>query len=155
MVTGHAGLDLLLRVGVIDRGLAIQALELARATDGHVIECLVAAGADERRIADCYAQRLHVATVESDRLLRAEHLSLVPFDMALEFFAVPVGRGADGDLLVALADPTDVHARDEIAFFAGVDVSRAVARVSAIRDAIAAGYGIELTAMLVPIARRR
>jgi hypothetical protein len=147
--TGHAGVDLLVRGGVVDRAVAVEALELARSTDGYVIECLVAVGADEQRIADCFSQRLLVPQIEPKRLLTADCTDLVPADMALEFFAVPVGREPEGNLLVAMADPTDDHARDEIAFFAGVDVSRATATVSAIRSAIERRYGLELETISV------
>ncbi len=146
-LTGHAGLDLLLRGGVVDRALAVRALEMAQATDAHVIECAVAAGADERRIATFFAERLLVPLVALERLRGGDRArELVPVDMALELFAVPLGVEPDGALLLVMADPTDTHARDEIAFFAGVDVLRAVATVAAIRRGIAATYDIALTA---------
>jgi len=71
-------------------------------------------------------------------------LALVPGDMAAEFRVLPIDLDGDG-LVLAMADPTDNHATDEIAFFADRFIVRVVACESAIRDAIERHYGVRFT----------
>jgi hypothetical protein len=65
--------------------------------------------------------------------------------MATEFRVVPVEFDAEGGLTLAMADPSDNHAVDEVAFFADRFVIRAVASESAIRMAIEKHYATQLS----------
>jgi hypothetical protein len=66
--------------------------------------------------------------------------------MAAEFRVVPVEIDGEGTITLAMADPSDNHAVDEVAFFADRFVVRAVASESAIRRAIERYYGVLLGA---------
>jgi hypothetical protein len=74
--------------------------------------------------------------------IKKNALSLVPADMAAEFRVIPLETDAEGGLTLAMADPTDNHAVDEVAFFADRFVVRVVATESAVRDAIERHYGL-------------
>src|SRR5262245_48310186 len=63
--------------------------------------------------------------------------------MASEFRVIPLDFDRDGNLLLAMADPADTHAVDEIAFFTGTFVVRAVAGPSAVAWALNHYHGIK------------
>ena len=61
--------------------------------------------------------------------------------MAIELRAIPVSLDDDNNLTVAMSDPSDRHAVDEIAFFTGAYVVRAVATQMQIAWCLAHYYG--------------
>src|SRR5262245_2376336 len=61
--------------------------------------------------------------------------------MAIELRAIPVSLDADNNLTVAMSDPSDRHAVDEISFFTGAYVVRAVATQMQIAWCLAHYYG--------------
>jgi hypothetical protein len=70
---------------------------------------------------------------------------MVPAEVASEFRVLPVALDRDGALLVAMADPSDNHAVEELGFFVDRFVLRAVATESAVRRAIEHHYRLRLT----------
>src|SRR5438874_2244695 len=73
--------------------------------------------------------------------LPAKVVSVIPSDMAIELRAIPVSLDNDNNLTVAMSDPSDRHAVDEIAFFTGTYVVRAVATQMQIAWCLAHYYG--------------
>ena len=67
-------------------------------------------------------------------------LSLVPQEMAKRYLAVPVAADSQS-LTLAMVDPTDVVAIDDIEFATGLRVKPMVAADRAVSDAISALYG--------------
>jgi type IV pilus assembly protein PilB len=65
---------------------------------------------------------------------------LVPADTAVKYQVIPVGRSATA-LTLAMIDPTNVFAMDDIKFMTGLRVDPVVASESAVRDAITKYYG--------------
>src|SRR5258706_11178116 len=61
--------------------------------------------------------------------------------MAIELRAIPVSLDKDNNLTIAMSDPSDRHAVDEIAFFTGAYVVRAVATQMQIAWCLAHYYG--------------
>ena len=61
--------------------------------------------------------------------------------VAIELRAIPVSLDSDNNLTVAMSDPSDRHAVDEIAFFTGSYVVRAVATQMQIAWCLAHYYG--------------
>jgi Type II secretion system (T2SS), protein E, N-terminal domain len=139
---------LLLRAGVL-RAKDLAAANVVQERDGGSFgECLVRLGLlDEERLADFYQSRLMISRLPDHRLVNIpkKALALVSADMAAEFRVVPVELDGDGGLVLAMADPTDNHAVDEVAFFADHFVVRVVATESGIRDAIERHYGVRFT----------
>jgi type IV pilus assembly protein PilB len=65
---------------------------------------------------------------------------LVPSESATKYNVLPVGRSGT-TLTLAMADPTNVFAMDDVKFMTGLHVEPVVASESAIREAIARCYG--------------
>jgi hypothetical protein len=74
--------------------------------------------------------------------IKLKVIERVPRDMAGEFRVIPTDVDKEGNLTLAMSDPTDTHAVDEVAFFTGHYVMRAVAAESDIEWALAKYYGI-------------
>ncbi len=68
-------------------------------------------------------------------------VAAIPSDMAIELRAIPVSLDGDNNLTVAMSDPSDRHAVDEISFFTGTYVVRAVATQMQIAWCLAHYYG--------------
>jgi len=139
---------LLRRHGLVKPAELAAAHALRDKDGGSFGECLVRIGAiDEAQLVEFYHKRLMVPRIPDAKLLivSPKVLSLVPSDMAAEFRVVPVEVDAEGTLTLAMADPSDNHAVDEVGFFAGHFVVRSVATESAIRRAIEAHYGVRFS----------
>ena len=120
-------------------------------------ECLVRLGfVDEEQLAEFYKSRLMITRVPDHQLVDVHKnvLALVPADMAAEFRVLPLDVDGDG-LVLAMADPTDNHAVDEMAFFADRFIVRVVATESAIRDGIERHYGVRFTSPRAERSRGR
>lgn len=135
---------LLVRSGLI-RSDDLAAARIACADVGGTIgEHLVAAGlvADEL-LTEFYRSRLLVPQVNPNNLARLATalVAVIPADMAVELRVVPVAVDREGNLTVAMSDPSDRHAVDEISFFTGKYVVRAVATQMQIAWCLAHYYG--------------
>ena len=111
---------------------------------GTIGEQLVAGGAiGDDELTDFYRTRLLVPQVNPNTLARlpVRVVAAIPSDMAIELRAIPVSLDADNNLTVAMSDPSDRHAVDEIAFFTGTYVVRAVATQMQIAWCLAHYYG--------------
>lgn len=69
-----------------------------------------------------------------------EVIKLVPFDVAKKYLIIPVNR-AGSSLIVAMADPSNIFAIDDIKFMTGYNVEAVVAAEASIIDAIKKYYG--------------
>ncbi|MDT8316532.1 MAG: type IV-A pilus assembly ATPase PilB [bacterium] len=76
----------------------------------------------------------------SDFEVNAEIIGLVPFDVAKKYLVLPVNR-AGASLIVAMADPSNIFAIDDIKFMTGYNVETVVAAEASIIDAIKRYYG--------------
>ncbi len=65
---------------------------------------------------------------------------LVPAETAVKYQVIPVGRSATS-LTLAMTDPTNVFAMDDIKFMTGLHVEPVVASETSVREAIARYYG--------------
>jgi hypothetical protein len=113
----------------------------------------VAIGAlDEESLVNFYRQRLLVPRVGMAEMARIapQVIRRIPADMAGEFRVIPIDFDREQNLIIAMAEPSDTHAIDEIGFFTGAFVMRAVAPASAIAWALASYYGVNVG----PAARR-
>ena len=135
---------LLVRSGLV----ASSALDDARARQavlgGTLGEQLVFAGViGDDVLTEFYRQRLLVPKVNPNLLARLAPnvIQTIPADMAIELRAIPVQLDNDTNLTVAMGDPSDSHAVDEIGFFTGTYVVRAVATQMQIAWCLAHYYG--------------
>ncbi len=126
----------------------------ARAQGGGTLgEHLVLIGSvDDDTLTEFYASRLVIPRIAPEDLARipAAVLKRIPADMAAEFRVVPVAADGELNLTLAMSDPADQHVVDEVAFFTGSYVVRAVATQLQIAWCLAHYYGV-----LTPLARAR
>ena len=137
--------SLLVRAGLI-RPEALEAARRAqRGAGGTLSEQLVLAGAlDDESLTQFYRQRLLVPRIADARLQSVSEkvVGTIPGDLAAELRVVPVSIDSEGNLTVAMSDPSDTHAVDEIGFFTGHYVVRAVASQRQIAWSLAHYYGV-------------
>lgn len=139
---------LLLRHGLVTPEQVAAAHKLRQRDGGSFGECLVRLRVvDEEQLVAFYHRRCMIQRVADAKLMiiSPKVLALVPPDMAAEFRVVPIDIDAEGTLTLAMADPTDNHAVDEIAFFADRFIVRTVATETAVRRAIETHYGVTFT----------
>ena len=72
--------------------------------------------------------------------IEPEVVKLVPFDVAKKYFVIPINR-AGATIILAMADPSNIFAIDDIKFMTGYNVEAVVAAEAAIIDAIKHYYG--------------
>jgi type IV pilus assembly protein PilB len=114
-----------------------KALESQKSEGGSLSYNLVKTGAiSEMAFAEFMGQVYNVPAVDLDSTLpQSEVVSLIPAEVATKFQVVPVGR--DGRVLtVAMANPDNIFAIDDIKFITGLEVRPVVATESAIKKSI-------------------
>ncbi|MCL4228501.1 MAG: hypothetical protein KJZ91_28895 [Myxococcales bacterium] len=134
----------MVRAGLIASHHLAAARALQASDGGTIGEHLVAVGAvSDEALTEFYRSRLMVPQINPNTLARLSTavVAMLPGDMAVEFRAVPVSLDKDGNLTVAMSDPSDRHAVDEIAFFTGKYVVRAVATQMQLAWCLAQYYG--------------
>jgi hypothetical protein len=136
---------MLLRAGLLTQEQLARANQ-SRRQHGGTLGChLIALDlVSEEQLADFYRHRLMVPKIGRDALetVSKKVLAIVPPDMAAEFRVVPVSVDREGNLTLAMADPSDTHAVDEVGFFTGHFVMRAVTTESVIAWALDKYYSI-------------
>lgn len=135
---------LLVRSGLIAEEELTSALAKQAQRGGTIGEHLVLAGViDDDRLAELYRTQLLVPQVTLRQLQRISKdiIQRIPADMATEHRCVPVSYDRDGNLTVAMAEPSNTQTVDEIGFFTTCYVVRAVATQSQIAWALAHYYG--------------
>ena len=135
---------LLVRSGLVSSSSLDEARAKVADFGGTIGEQLVVVGAiDDEALTNFYKQRLLVPQVNPNTLARlpAKVVAVIPSEMAIELRAIPVSLDADNNLTIAMSDPSDRHAVDEISFFTGAYVVRAVATQMQIAWCLAHYYG--------------
>ncbi len=135
---------LLVRSGLVSASALDDARARVDEVGGTIGEQLVATGlVSDDALTDFYRSRLLVPQVNPNTLgrLATKIVGVIPNDMAIELRVVPVSLDDDNNLTVAMSDPSDRHAVDEIAFFTGAYVVRAVATQMQIAWCLAHYYG--------------
>jgi hypothetical protein len=135
---------LLVRSGLVSSSALEEARAKAENLGGTLGEQLVAIGSvSDEALTEFYKKRLLVPQVNPNSLARlpAKVVAVIPSTMAIELRAIPVSLDADNNLTIAMSDPSDRHAVDEIAAFTGSYVVRAVATQMQIAWCLAHYYG--------------
>jgi Type II secretion system (T2SS), protein E, N-terminal domain len=143
IVADDAG-ALLVRSGLVSSNALDDARARVANVGGTLGEQLVTTGAiSDDDLTDFYRSRLLVPQVNPNMLARLtpKVVATIPSDMAIELRAIPVSLDGDNNLTVAMSDPSDRHAVDEIAFFTGAYIVRAVATQMQIAWCLAHYYG--------------
>src|SRR6188768_665042 len=109
--------SLLVSAGLVAEDQLAQARYARSQVGGTIGEHLVLAGVvDDETLAGFYAAKLRVPRVSEKDLsaISKELLRKIPPDMAAEFRILPIGHDGEQNLTIAMADPADTNAVDEI-----------------------------------------
>ena len=133
--------SLLVAAGALTEEQLAAALEEQAETGRRLGRVIVEAGfASEHNVAQALAEQMGIAFLDLRRLeIDPNAVALLPEKLARRYGALPV-RLDDDAMLVAIADPTDVIARDDLRIAVGCPVDFAVADRVELETALARAY---------------
>ncbi len=135
--------EMLIAAGVIDDVQLNDALEVQKATGGQLGKVLVELGyAPQAAILAILADQIGIPFID----LVQKHpdptaIAVVPRDLATRYALMPVGFDERGRLIVAMADPQNVLALDDLRIITGYDCVPAIATRDDIMTTIEESYG--------------
>ncbi len=134
--------ELLTKAQLISAQQLEHALEEQKQSGGRLGEHLVRLGyVSEEDILDCLSQQYGVPSINLRHFdIDESIIRLIPADVARKYQFIPVSK-TGATLTVAMADPTNVFAMDDITFITGYRVEPVVAAEEALREAIDKYYG--------------
>src|SRR3977135_3897128 len=134
--------EILIKESLITQDQLQKALEFQRANGGKLGSCLTKMGfITDDDITGVLSRQYGVPSInlkfyEIDPTV----IKLIPQDTALRYQVIPLSR-VGSVLTIAMTDPTNVFAMDDIKFMTGFNVEPVVASESAIGEAITRFYG--------------
>ena len=132
-------------IGEAELNAALQEQERTGARIGQV---LVQRGAtDEETVARCLSSQLNLPYVAPPLSAQGDAISLVPQDFARQRTILPL-TASPRSIRLAMADPLDVAAADDLRFRSGRRVEPVVASRSAVHDGLDQAYGAEVESIL-------
>ncbi len=133
--------EALVSAGLITPEQLARAIELQRSTGKRIGEVIVSMGLiDEERLARVLAQELGLPFVaEREIEVRPEAAALFNEQAARRYRAVPIDRKGQ-TIIVAMADPQNVFALDDVAFITGCEVQPVVTTEKGVDRAIYMAY---------------
>jgi type IV pilus assembly protein PilB len=138
---------ILVSAGAIEEAELAAALQEQRETRERLGEILIKRGTDPERIARALAQQLRMPYAEPPLRAEPDALRLISRALAVRLHAVPL-QLEDKQVRVALADPLDLRAVDDLEFQSGKRVTPVVASKTAVRAALGA-YDADAVVQLV------
>jgi type IV pilus assembly protein PilB len=137
--------ELLVSANLITPDQLKEALELQKREGGRIGSKLIKLGfVTEEKIVNLLSKQYGVPAINlSDYNIDPNIIKLVPKDLAQKHLIIPVTR-VGPNLTIAMADPTNVYAIDDVKFITGYNVEVVVASESAIIEAISKYYGASL-----------
>jgi type II secretion system (T2SS) protein E len=145
--------ELLVEAGVITKVQLAEALAHQREHGGRLGTNLVELGMlDEKALAKELAKQLSIPSATAAQIDRAEAgaRKLLPGKLADRLRAVPIREDA-GKLWVAMADPTDQHAVNEVSKATGKKIRPMVAPELLIQYGLELHYGVQRQARVVEV----
>jgi type IV pilus assembly protein PilB len=134
--------ELLLRTGKIDQQQLQDGLAYQKEQGGRLGVALVKLShISERDLVEALAQHFGVPSVDLSEIdIDEVVIKIIPADIARKYTIVPVSK-AGATVTVAMLDPSNVFAMDDVKFMTGYKVEPVVAAESGIRGAIDRYYG--------------
>jgi len=135
--------ELLLKHNLITQEQLQEALELQKQNGSKIGQNLVQLGyVKEEDITNLLSQQYGIPSVDLSQFeeIDANLLKLITAEVAQKYMVFPVNR-TGANLVLAMADPTNVFAMDDIKFMTGYNIEPVVASEAAIRQAIDTHYG--------------
>src|SRR6185295_3226692 len=134
--------EILVRAGKITEPQLQEALALQKDQGGRLGTNLVKLGhLSEKSLVEALSQHFGVPAVDLNAMEIDESvLKIIPADIARKYTILPVSK-AGATVTVAMIDPTNVFAMDDVKFMTGYKVEPVVAAETSIRNAIDRFYG--------------
>src|SRR5204863_890462 len=141
--------DLLLKTSVITQEQLDSALKEQRDEGGKLGEVIVRLGfASEEDITETLSQQFGVPSINlTDFEIDPSVIKVVPGEVARKYGVLPVNK-TGATLTIAMSDPTNVFAMDDIKFMTGYNVEPVVASEASLRRAIDKHYGTPRSVVL-------
>ena len=139
-MSGRLG-ELLVRENLISVQQLRKAQEEQQKTGTRIGTALIKTGAiEESKLTDFLSKQYGVPAINLKEFdIDAEIIKLVPKDVATKHLVLPVNR-AGSSLIVAMCDPSNIYAVDDLKFLTGYNIEPVVASEPAIREAIERYY---------------
>ncbi len=136
----HLG-ELLVRKKLISLNELRQAQELQKASGGNLGKSLTKLGhVSDKEITEFLSSQYNVPAIDlGEYTLDPTIVGLIPREVSERHKILPVSR-AGTSLVVAMVDPTNLHAIDDVKFLTGYNVEPVVASEAAIEKAIEGNY---------------
>lgn len=137
--------DILLEDGALSREELDAALTEQKNSGQRLCDVLTRGGrVTENRIASALAARFGLPLLSFGEIRPEERaLALVPESVASRLLVIPLAVTADGKIFVAMADPLDMEAADELRLLTGLEPAVSVASRSDIERAAVAYYRVK------------
>jgi type IV pilus assembly protein PilB len=134
--------ELLTKASLITQDQLKEALKLQKDTGGKLGETLIKLGfVSEEDITECLSQQFGVPSINLAHFeIDPSVIKLIPADVARKYNILPVNK-TGATITIAMADPTNVFAMDDIKFMTGYNVEPVVASELGIKAAIDNYYG--------------
>ncbi|HEX8872357.1 MAG TPA: type IV-A pilus assembly ATPase PilB [Candidatus Acidoferrum sp.] len=134
--------EILLKESLITQDQLDKALEFQRSNGGKLGSCLTKMGyITDDDITGVLSRQYGVPSINLKFYeIDSNIIKLIPQDTALRYQVIPLSR-VGSVLTIAMTDPTNVFAMDDIKFMTGFNVEPVVASESAIGEAISRFYG--------------
>ncbi len=134
--------ELLIKAGLVTQKQIEEALKLQKTNGGKLGYNLVKLGhVKEEDITSLLSEQYGVPAIHLEHFEIDESiLKHIPSDVAQKYLLIPIER-TGATLTVAMADPSNVFALDDVRFITGYQVEPVVAAEASIREAIGRYYG--------------
>src|SRR5216683_5914795 len=141
--------ELLTKASLITQDQLKDALKVQKDTGSKLGETLIKLGfVSEEDITECLSQQFGVPSINLDHFeIDASVIKLISGDVARKYNILPVNK-TGATITIAMADPTNVFAMDDIKFRTGYNVEPVVASEIALRKAIEKHYGTPRSVVL-------
>ncbi len=142
-MSGRLG-ELLVRESLISVQQLRKAQEEQQKNGTRIGTALIKTGAiEESKLTDFLSKQYGVPAINLKEFdVEPDIIKLVPKDVAEKHLVVPVNR-AGSALIVAMCDPSNIYAVDDLKFLTGYNIEAVVASEPAIREAIERYYAIK------------
>jgi type IV pilus assembly protein PilB len=134
--------ELLTKASLITQDQLKEALRVQKETGGKLGETLIKLKfVSEEDITECLSQQFGVPSINLQHFeIDSSVIKLIPGDVARKYNILPVNK-TGATITIAMADPTNVFAMDDIKFMTGYNVEPVVASELGIKAAIDNYYG--------------
>ncbi|MEO6259171.1 MAG: type IV-A pilus assembly ATPase PilB [Thermoanaerobaculia bacterium] len=134
--------ELLTKASLISQDQLKDALKVQKETGGKLGETLIKLGfVSEEDITECLSQQFGVPSINLAHFeIDSSVIKLIPAEVARKYNILPVNK-TGATITIAMADPTNVFAMDDIKFMTGYNVEPVVASELGIKASIDNYYG--------------